>query len=192
MRDGDCHNAHMDPRVARTKKRLHEAVLELAHEVGVPNVTVAAVTERANVNRSTFYQHYSDKDELLAEALDEIVESFVIPATTSTAMPTELTTYLQHVYDNAAIYRSLLSEHGSPLVVARLQERLIAIVENALTAAAVNPFGDLPVDVVAQGISGACLGVVRAWITRDPIPAPYTAATWLWGVIQGPQPPAQS
>ncbi|WP_291378775.1 helix-turn-helix domain-containing protein, partial [Demequina sp.] len=62
----------MDVRVERTRRRLQEALFSLARERGLENVAVSDIAERAGVNRSTFYQHYADKDTVLADALDRI------------------------------------------------------------------------------------------------------------------------
>ena len=48
-----------DRRVQRTRKILHEALVELILEKGFDKVTVQDVIKRANVGRSTFYSHFS-------------------------------------------------------------------------------------------------------------------------------------
>ncbi len=63
----------MDVRVARTRKRLQEALFALARERGLDDVSVSDIAEHAGVNRSTFYQHYSDKETVLADALDALL-----------------------------------------------------------------------------------------------------------------------
>ena len=49
----------IDPRFVRSRALLAAAVLELASERPIGEVTVAEVATRAQVNRSTFYQHAS-------------------------------------------------------------------------------------------------------------------------------------
>ena len=60
----------MDPRIARSRAVLHEAMIALAGERSIDDITIADITARAGVNRSTFYQHFSDKGALLADALE--------------------------------------------------------------------------------------------------------------------------
>src|SRR5690606_15118949 len=69
-----CQTRNVDPRIARTRRSLQEALFELARERGLDEISVADIAERAGVNRSSFYQHYSDKDTLLADAIDAVVE----------------------------------------------------------------------------------------------------------------------
>lgn len=54
-----------DPRVTRTRGLLEDAFMEAVAEKGFQSVSVKDITERAGVNRATFYAHFSDKYELL-------------------------------------------------------------------------------------------------------------------------------
>ena len=55
----------LDPRVKRTRQLLEKAFLEVASEKGFQAVSVQDITERAGVNRATFYAHFPDKYVLL-------------------------------------------------------------------------------------------------------------------------------
>ena len=56
-----------DLRVRRTRKLLQQAFIECTIEKGFAALTVRDITERAMVNRSTFYRHYLDKYDLLEQ-----------------------------------------------------------------------------------------------------------------------------
>lgn len=55
----------LDPRVKRTRQMLDQAFMELLAEKGFDAISVQDVTERAGVNRATFYAHFQDKFALL-------------------------------------------------------------------------------------------------------------------------------
>src|SRR5260370_2844387 len=57
--------AKEDRRVGRTRKLLEDALHDLIVEKGYEAVTVQDIIDRANVGRSTFYAHYTDKQQLL-------------------------------------------------------------------------------------------------------------------------------
>ncbi|MCY4466687.1 MAG: TetR/AcrR family transcriptional regulator [Chloroflexi bacterium] len=61
-----------DRRIARTRKALIGAVIELGLERGFESVKVKDITDRADVGNSTFYRHYKSKDDLLGSHLSEI------------------------------------------------------------------------------------------------------------------------
>ena len=64
-----------DRRVRRTRKALHDALAALIHEKSYRAIAVREILDRADVGRSTFYQHYGSKDELLASGIREIMAS---------------------------------------------------------------------------------------------------------------------
>lgn len=64
-----------DARVRRTRDALGDALVALMHEKPFESITVQDVLDRAKVGRSTFYSHYSDKDDLLMSDAEEFFES---------------------------------------------------------------------------------------------------------------------
>lgn len=62
-----------DPRVRRTLRALHEAMVALCLDVGYRAITVEQLVERAGVTRATFYTHFRDKEHLLAAIADQVV-----------------------------------------------------------------------------------------------------------------------
>ena len=63
-----------DRRIRRTCERLGSALVALIQERPIDDVTVQDVLDRASVGRSTFYLHYSDKDDLLLSQLEQFLE----------------------------------------------------------------------------------------------------------------------
>jgi len=63
-----------DARVRRTRDALGDALVALMQEKPFESITVQDVLDRAHVGRSTFYSHYSDKDDLLMSDADEFFE----------------------------------------------------------------------------------------------------------------------
>lgn len=61
-----------DPRIRRTRGYIQEAFRLLLEEKSFKSITVREITERAEVNRATFYAHYEDKFALLHETLQAI------------------------------------------------------------------------------------------------------------------------
>ena len=64
-----------DARVRRTRDALGDALIALMQEKPFETITVQEVLDRAHVSRSTFYSHYSDKDDLLMSDAEEFFES---------------------------------------------------------------------------------------------------------------------
>ncbi len=60
-----------DRRVARTRDRLGDALIEMLTTKPFDEVTVQDVLARAGVSRSTFYAHYRDKNDLFLSDVDD-------------------------------------------------------------------------------------------------------------------------
>ncbi|KRC59241.1 TetR family transcriptional regulator [Agromyces sp. Root81] len=180
----------MDVRVERTRRSLQDALLDLARERPLDEVTVAEIAARAGVNRSSFYQHYSEKETLLADALDAAAEAAAatLPGhyEPPSGPPQALVQFLQHIDEHAELYRSVFGGTGSTAVLARLRARIEAIVREGLVSSPTPAYEGVPLDVIAAGITGSALGVVEAWLMRDPRPSVEVGAEWVWRALLGP------
>lgn len=58
-------------RMQHTRQLLQHAFVEIAHEKGLAAATVKEITERADLNRGTFYLHFEDKYALLQTIIYE-------------------------------------------------------------------------------------------------------------------------
>ncbi len=65
-----------DARVRYTKRVLKESLLILLKQKPVNKITVREVCELAELNRATFYTHYSDCYALMEEIEQELIEAF--------------------------------------------------------------------------------------------------------------------
>ena len=68
----------IDARVRKTRDALGDALVALMQEKPFDSITVQDVLDRANVSRSTFYSHFTDKDDLLLSDADEFFEAMAM------------------------------------------------------------------------------------------------------------------
>lgn len=66
--------AERDPRIARSRAALCEAFITLVEERGIDGFSVGDLCTSAGLNRGTFYNHFRDKESLLASFEDEVIE----------------------------------------------------------------------------------------------------------------------
>src|SRR6516162_5629631 len=82
----------VDRRVRRTQATLQRALIDLVRERDLSQISVADVADRADVSRSTFYDHYTDVHELAEAActsmLDDMFRS-VLALDTARAHPSD-------------------------------------------------------------------------------------------------------
>ncbi|MEV1080143.1 TetR/AcrR family transcriptional regulator [Streptomyces sp. NPDC050211] len=161
-----------DPRAARTRARLREALLAECAERPLAEVGVAALVRRAGVGRATFYVHYADLEALAVDACADVVRDAVDALhawrgrPNPVHAPTALLEFFAGLAPHAALYRALLTPGGGgPLGrVLHRDLRARSLTERHLAGAA-----DAP--LVASAVSATFAGVL---------------ADWLHGLLEGP------
>lgn len=68
----------IDPRVIRTRKLIIDSFIQLSMKKDFKDITIKDITTKANVNRATFYYHFTDKYDLLKKVLKEDLMTNVI------------------------------------------------------------------------------------------------------------------
>ena len=74
----------VDPRIKRTRQLLMQAFHEVLNEKGFEALTVQDITDRATLNRATFYAHYDDKYDLLNSYVREKFRNWLDQKSSST------------------------------------------------------------------------------------------------------------
>ncbi|MDI9491204.1 MAG: TetR/AcrR family transcriptional regulator [Clostridiaceae bacterium] len=69
-------NTYEDPRTLRTKKALHKSLSNKLKYKKLKQISVSEITDQANINRSTFYLHYSNLDDLYLEIEEYLYEQY--------------------------------------------------------------------------------------------------------------------
>ena len=66
-----------DLRIIRTKEAIRKTFEEMICEMDYEQISIKELTERARINRKTFYLHYSSLDDLLRELQNEMAKNFI-------------------------------------------------------------------------------------------------------------------
>ncbi|SMC26000.1 transcriptional regulator, TetR family [Clostridium acidisoli DSM 12555] len=66
-----------DLRVIKTKKNIEESFIYLLRQKDFNKITVQDILDRALINRSTFYKHYTDKYQLAETLCNEVFDSLI-------------------------------------------------------------------------------------------------------------------
>ena len=169
-------DAPEDRRKARTRAALREAFVSLALERRWSQVTIAEIILRAGVGRSTFYEHFRNKEELLRDSLAGPLGVLADCATPEGEA--ELAAVMAHFWDNRRIGNWMLA--GAPRAVAT--KLLIALIEERLTRRGRGVrCTELPAPLLAAYLGAAQIAVLAAWLggqasaTPDAIAAALTA-----------------
>lgn len=164
----------MDRRAARTQKALHRALMSLILRKGYEATTVQDIIDEADVGRSTFYSHYTGKEDLLRSDFQtlraELAEAQAgAVARTRGAQDEPLGFSLamfEHACEYRQIYKALLGGRGSAIAVNEIRRVLSEIVKKEL--ATIHENDPVPRDLRIQFVVTAFLTVLTWLLERRP------------------------
>jgi AcrR family transcriptional regulator len=182
-----------DPRVLRTRQMLRDALITLIPEMGYDHLTIQDITDRAGLNRATFYLHYKDKHDLITQIIDSVLAELAQVLELSQRTPDEVepifVSVFEHVARNAVFYEVMLKEQSVADYVQRIQEHIQKIGMRALLTSSL-PNRDLitPPQLVITFIGWGYIGVVKWWVSNGmPYSAEYMAGQFVRLAIGGLQ-----
>jgi AcrR family transcriptional regulator len=160
----------MDARVRRTRDALGDALVALMQEKPFDTITVQDVLDRAKVGRSTFYAHYSDKDDLLMSDAEEFFESLsmalsvrgdksdrVFPVKEFFSHITEAKQFVDALMASGKFHDNMELAHG--LFARGIERRLSELPRGQGIPAAERP-------AIAFAHAGALLSLLTWWVDR--------------------------
>lgn len=164
-----------DRRTIRTKKMIREALSELIEEKGFSNISITDLTSRADINRGTFYLHYTDKFDLLESVENEILHELETLAETYSPTLTSANPLNQPIpfavklfeffKENAKFLTAVLGPNGDPLFRRKLQSYLkVNFFEKVLSKTIKKENLLIPEDYFIAYLLAAHLSVVEQWL----------------------------
>ena len=176
-----------DLRVRRTRKLLTQALIEGTVEKGFAALTVRDITERAMVNRSTFYRHYLDKYDLLEQHLNEIYEVVEEGGIIGQGRPEgnideEIIELFKQIQQFPDFYRVMLGPQADAFLSQRFrqqtQQRVLAYFHQTFPEAASDPETP-PLDLKFTTIASAGCSALGWWLEQERPSTPEKFAHWL-------------
>jgi AcrR family transcriptional regulator len=159
----------VDRRVRRTRAAIQHALLNLMLEKGYDAVTVTDIIDRADVGRSTFYSHFTDKRDVLDDSLDglgEFLRTHRDAAGDGQLFGFSLAMF-EHVHEQRALLRALLGRSGGAVVHHRVDHLLTGLVREELAALGTDRQPAVSIDLVVAGVVGAYLALIARWLDEN-------------------------
>lgn len=159
--------ADIDRRVKRTRAALARALLSLAAERPFAEITIRAITERADIGYATFFRHYANKQTLLLDVLGGIVSDLA-----DLLQPTAAAGRLDDAGQQLFTYVAAHAPQLRVLVAARrgstLEHELrSAVQQRVLASPEFRPPDGVPADLAAHHLAAASLALVAWWLEHD-------------------------
>jgi AcrR family transcriptional regulator len=165
--------AVMDRRIIRTRGVLQHALTSLILKKGYEAITIQDICDEANVGRSTFYAHYTSKDDLKRKGFEHLRKELVDREREAQAASGEIKdrslsfslTMFEHARDHIDLYRALVGGRGGAVSLGQIRQILSDLVRNELAATdGRNAADDVPRELVVQYVVGAFMAVMTWWL----------------------------
>ena len=158
----------IDRRAVRTRKGLRKSLLSLMKDRPIAKITVKELCAKAEINRTTFYAHYTDISELLEQIETDLLGEIATNLTSglsNDAISDMLMNLLLMIQKNADICTVMLGKNGDQ----EFFSRIMAYAEQASTAnwKKQNPqLTDEMLHAIFVFISSGSIALIKQWINE--------------------------
>lgn len=167
-------NGTMDRRTLRTRRSLHQALMQLIFERDYDGIGVADIADAANVGRSTFYAHFADKDDLLRSGTEHLRAILfaehshdIAGETQAERRPLGFSRFMTgHLHEQLELYRALMRGRAGSIMLEQIRQFLSEIVRKELVA---SNAGRAAPEITVQFVVGAYMSVLTWWLDRGAV-----------------------
>lgn len=168
-----------DPRILRTHRLLRDALFSLLYDNSFDSITIQDITERATLNRGTFYLHYSSKANLLDQSIGDIFNELAqslkktVPEDSRTSFDEKYLVELfeilfSHVSKHFSIYKFMLVSQDIAQFRPRLLNVLkILIYQDPPLKYRIDHDREVPGEMIVNYEASALVGIITWWLEHD-------------------------
>lgn len=118
----------MDLRVERTRRSIINAFIELRSVKNIEKITVKELSEKACINKATFYQHYHDIYDLSGQLEDELIGNVINaipnPELIITDTPRGFREYSSAILSQSELFHILFAGSRRSILLERLDREI--------------------------------------------------------------------
>ncbi len=180
----------LDRRTQRTCQLLQEALFQLIIEQGYEGISIADITERAKLGRTTFYLHYLDKEELLQESTQSLMHHLALdvePGEEETCPCSERSIRIfRHVARQQLLYRALLRESGPANIGGLIRSYFADLCQRVILRDMLNReiLSYLSGELISAHTAGSLFGLLSWWLTHETSPSAEEMGAFFWQLIE--------
>jgi len=158
------------------EKRIVSESLKLLQSVGYKQITVSQLIINSQINRSTFYAHFLDKEDLithlqvnlLTELTKDLPEVNVYSLNDQDIVRGRIETIINRVYDKKALFKLFYSDKSDGLFFSRFSN----FSEQLLLQTDIPERMTVPEVYSFAVIDGVMVNLIQNWIKRDFVETP--------------------
>ena len=176
----------VDRRIRKTKSQLKSGLAQLMMEKSINEISVKELVEKVDINRSTFYLHYSDIYNLLDEVENDMLKEIThIIETHPMGEKDNTFTFMEDIFmvleRNKEICKALMGDNGDANFTVKIKE---IISENAMKNLELL-FPDIKDDLkyTFSFCLYGCMGIVNQWLFENGTETPGHMAKLTFSMV---------
>lgn len=179
----------MDRRILKTNNLIRKALTDLMKQKTFDKITIKDLTEKADINRATFYLHYKDKYDLLEQYQNDILkeiqtiiesvfktfENQLIPINDANTITPFLTCIYECFKENADFMEVILGNNGD----LNFQIKFKNLIENLIVKISIDTNDSkccIPIKYLIETAASIHIGIIHKWISDGMIETPSELA----------------
>lgn len=156
-----------DVRAKRSRDELAWALMALMHEKSYDDISVLDICERAGIGRSTFYAHFTDKDEMFVRHIvlfGEMGGQRLQWDAAANGYRFNLRFVLEHVREMRPVYDSLARSRKVELVLGVWRNKFAEGFEKRIRESRGAESPAFPADLLAWHIASSAITLLAWWL----------------------------
>ena len=162
-----------DRRARRTRRLLKESLLEMMKQKRFSEISIRDVTDSADMNRTTFYLHYTDTTQLLQSMEEDLLteaQMLVNAHIQETVADGSLRPVFEPILDFVVEHRevcTILFENNEVSQFAEHLQQLIHRNGTEVIRAWFQPMDDQQLSYLLRFITYGLIGLIREWFQKN-------------------------
>ncbi len=163
-----CMNTKDNRRTRQTRRLLKDAYIDLMQDRPVSKITVKALCDSADLNRSTFYLHYEEPNDVLKDIENETIENLrgyllAIGTEKEHNISAVSLPFLNYVKENGKLFSVLLVNNENPYFLRKLTELTAENIRQQMGTHLQETYESMVFSFIISG----SLSVLTEWIRSD-------------------------
>ena len=178
----------VDRRIRKTKAQLRRGLARLMQEKSINEITVKELVDEVDINRSTFYLHYTDIYQMLQKIEEEVMEEIVqvievcpIDHSDRDSVIGFIARFFSVLDSNKELFLAFLGPKGDMAFVEKVENLLAARILAPVPASSLKSGTDAA-HAYAFVLNG-CVGMIRSWLSSPAQETPEHMAKLTYSLI---------
>lgn len=176
----------VDRRVRKTKMQLRQGLARLMQKKSIKEITVKELVDEVDINRSTFYLHYTDIYQMLEKIeeeamvdIREAMEGCPMDCTEREKIIPFLARFFSILDSNRDLSLALLGPNGDMDFV----ERIETLIASKFLKPSSLPATDTEIRYAYAFCLSGCIGMIKTWLSRTEHESPEAMAELTYHLI---------